>query len=417
MKLELEKLEIGQRANGHEQHNCLISNFQFLITDTGKGIPPDDLPHIFDRYFQTKNETPTAGGTGIGLSMAKEYAELMGGQTTVKSEVGKGSVFTLKLPIKLLKDKQFFSDNQNVTSNGELPSSAQMVSKIAQKASLPNHPAIQPSNKPTILLAEDNHDLRQYLETILSPYYQVIAVENGLQAWELLTSESNGHSVSVREGQFSPSHPLTLSPVSLILSDVMMPEMDGFTLLEKVKAEERLRRIPFVMLTAKAGIENRLHALRFGVDDYLLKPFAEEELLARIANLLANQRMRLEFLEKENNETQEVGPAPETGWLQQVENLARTSLSDPLFSMDFLAEKMDMSRSSFYRRIKLETGLKPSLYLREVRLQEARRLLENGQCRSVIEASQQVGFQKRAYFSSLFAERFGQTPFSFFEKT
>ncbi len=380
VRLEIRKLEnSGIEAGSAQSSAPLFSQFQITVSDTGKGISPEDLPHIFDRYFQTKNSVPTEGGTGIGLAMAKEFTEMMGGKITVESEVGKGSTFTLVLPLKI-------SENEAVENGYPTPAAFEKLSTI------PVHRPPSTVHRETILLAEDNADLRNYLQSILRPHYKVIAVENGRLAWDYCQ--------------------LPTADCQLILSDVMMPEMDGFTLLQKVKAEDRLRRIPFIMLTAKAGVESRLQALRTGVDDYLLKPFLEEELFARIENLLANQRLRLDFFKEEKNQPEPATTPP--GWLEQLETLALDSLADPQMSMDFLAEKMGLSRSSLHRRIKAETGLSPNLYLREVRLQEARRLLENGDCASVAEASQIVGFQKRAYFSQLFAERFGRAPSAFF---
>lgn len=360
---------------------------QLSVTDTGSGISMEDLPHVFDRYFQAQNGIDIAGGTGIGLSMAKEFAELLGGTVTVESQIGIGSTFTLILPVKIVESLPVGFDEvddlasypqENLTpvdSNGVLTSVAE--------------------GKFIILLVEDNIDLRNFLQQILEVHYQVVAVENGKQALDYLMEQE------------APVRNL------LVLSDVMMPEMDGFALLDGVRSKEHLRRIPFVMLTAKAGGEHRLRALRMGVDDYLLKPFDEEELLVRIANLLSNLRMRqqLEELGGDNVDEDEVG----VEWLETLENIALKSLSDPKMGMDLLAEKLNLSRSSLHRRIKTETGLTPNMYLREVRLQEARRLIENKLVMTVAEAGQQVGLQKRAYFSKLYLERFGRLPSSYFE--
>lgn len=359
------------------------------VRDTGSGIAPEELPHIFERYFQAENSTYMAEGTGIGLSMAKDFAELMGGKISAESQVGQGSIFTLILPVKPIGKLSLGHE----WVNGET------VSNFPQETmglTVPTPVIPGTSNKEfTILLAEDNEDMRNFLDEILSAYYKVIAVENGKQAFDHLMQQE------------IPIHNL------LVLSDVMMPEMDGFELLDRVRSKEHLRSIPFIMLTAKAGGENRLRALRMGVDDYLLKPFNDEELLVRIANLLSNLRIRQQVKKLGVNEVNEDEVGDE--WLETLESTALKSLSDPKMGMDLLAEKLNLSRSSLHRRIKSETGLTPNMYLREIRLQEARRLFENKLVMTVGEAGQQVGMQKRAYFSKLYQERFGRLPSSYFE--
>lgn len=361
------------------------------VADTGKGIPPEDLPYVFDRYFQTQSDMPTTEGTGIGLAMAREFAVLMEGDIRVESRLGQGSTFTFRLPVQLSEPQALKS-----AGNGSFKTILAGPAKaIVHQLPMPAEATKQAVERATILLVEDNHDLRHYLQQMLEAHYEVIAAENGLQALQYLKSGPQAQGL-------------------LVLSDVMMPEMDGFTLLETVKAEEGLRKIPFVMLTAKAGSENRLRALRMGVDDYLLKPFEEEELLARIANLLTNLRLRLQFA-AEDQTPEQIEDTAEQEWLETVEEIARSSLNNPQLSIDFLAEQTGLSRSSFHRRIKAETGLTPNFYLREIRLQEARRLLEDALVASVAEAGQQVGIQKRAYFSQLFLARFGRLPSSYFQ--
>lgn len=383
------QLTVSGQATARQDEQVL--QLCLVVADTGKGIPPEDLPYVFDRYFQTQSDMPTTEGTGIGLAMAREFAVLMDGGITVESRLGHGSTFTFRLPVQV-------SEPQAVKSagNGSSETTLAVPAKaIVHQLPMPAEATKQAVERATILLVEDNHDLRHYLQQILQAHYGVIAVENGLQALQYLKSAPHLDDF-------------------LVLSDVMMPEMDGYTLLERVKAEAGLRKIPFVMLTAKAGSENRLRALRMGVDDYLLKPFEEEELLARIANLLANLRLRLQFA-AEDHEPEQTEDTVEQEWLETVEKNAFASLNDPQLSIDFLAAQTGLSRSSFHRRIKAETGLTPNLYLREIRLQQARRLLEGALVGSVAEAGQQVGLQKRAYFSQLFLARFGRLPSSYFQ--
>ncbi|WP_282777589.1 ATP-binding protein [Phaeodactylibacter xiamenensis] len=385
------RVQLTVSGQATAQQNKQVLQLCAAVTDTGRGITPEDLPHVFERYFQTRNDVLATAGSGIGLALAKSFAVLMGGDITVESRMGEGSTFTCRLPLPLSEPKA----SKSSSSSSPEKSLKEAAEPIVYQLPTATNAAGQAAEQATILLAEDNHDLRYYLQQILEAHYEVAAVENGQQALQYLQSESPVQNL-------------------LILSDVMMPVMDGFTLLESVKAEEKLRKVPFVMLTAKAGSENRLRALRMGVDDYLLKPFEEEELLARIANLLSNLRLRLQFAAEDQVPEPNEGAA-EQEWLETVEKIALTSLNDPQLSIDFLAKKTGLSRSSFHRRIKAETGLTPNLYLREIRLQQARQLLEGGLVASVAEAARQVGIQKRAYFSQLFQSRFGRLPSSYFQ--
>lgn len=368
-----------------------VLQLSVTVADTGKGIPAEDLPFIFERYFQSKSDIPTVEGTGIGLAMAREFALLMDGNIAVESRLGEGSTFILRLPVRLSEheSKENYENDDFETEHAENSGFQNYPHPISANTSASE------VGQATILLAEDNQDLRHYLKQLLEPQYKVIAVENGLQALQYLKSDARVQEL-------------------LILSDVMMPEMDGFTLLSNVKVEEELCKIPFMMLTARAGSATWLRALRMGVDDYLLKPFEEEELLVRIANLMSNLRLRLQY-ELEGQEDLQAEGTVEQEWLENVETIVLASLKDPRLNIDFLSEKTGLSRSSFHRRIKAETGLTPNMYLREIRLQEARRLLEDELVASVSEAGLQIGMSKRAYFSQLYQARFGRLPSSYFQ--
>lgn len=359
-------------------------NLVLKVIDTGRGISKEDLPHVFDRYFQTKKKNaPAEGGTGIGLAIAKEFAHLMSGDLTAHSQVRKGSTFTLRLPLK-----------EAVISTETAAVQVLPVALNIPKAVQPKSPTLrQHKDLATIMIVEDNPALREYLENLLSLNYNIISAENGKVAWDML-----------KKGEELPS---------LILSDVMMPEMDGFGLLRKVKANAATRLLPFIFLTAKSGMEDRLEALRIGVDDYLSKPFEEEELLARIHSMLTNYEERMaafQSLPKEEQAALLAEAQPENSWLQSVEILALKELNNPQFSVQYLAEQVELSSRQFSRKIKLETGLTPNRYLREIRLQKAREMLEMGTTTTVKEVSEAVGFFKPRYFSDLFRERFGKLP-------
>ncbi len=369
--------------------NLLVS-----VTDQGPGIHPDDLPHIFDRFYQSKLlEAPTQGGTGIGLSLAAELAELLGGKIWAESEWGRGSVFYFHFPVKKVDSPQSaVISPQPSKSVTELPA-----------AELPTADCRTAELKPTILIVEDNPDLRSYMQLLLEDEYHVITAENGKAAWDLLTNS-----------------PISQFPNSqfpdLIISDLMMPVMDGFQLLEKIKSHETLRHLPVIMLTARADVRVKLRALRIGVDDYLTKPFVEEELQVRIKNLLHNYRERVRALAENGHGDEKSLPekpgmaAADAEWLEQVEAVFSKTLSDAQFKIDWVAGQVHLSERQFDRRLKQLTGLTPNNYLREMRLQRAKDFLHEGKYSSVKEVGFAVGFSSTKYFSGLFQDRFGVLP-------
>ena len=247
----------------------------------------------------------------------------------------------------------------------------------------------------TILLAEDNPDLRGYICALLSEKYRVIATENGQQAFDWLKTNKNP---------------------SLIISDIMMPVMDGLELLQHVKASEELRHIPMIMLTARQSMEAKLSALQLGVDDYITKPFSEPELLVRIDNILKHQKERLAFIEQENkdNPTEEkltiTLSASDQEWLNGLEKVVNENLADSQFSAETCADSMHISRRQLQRRVKKCTGLGVNQYIRLARLQSARHLLESGTVTTVAETSYQVGYDTPAYFTKLYHQEFGKKP-------
>ncbi len=376
----------------------LGDELQLSVADTGQGIHPGDLPHIFDRFYQSKQpDAKTEGGTGIGLSLVKELAELLGGKVWAESEIGKGSVFYFRFPKKTAEGFTIYDLRFTIEEPGITHGETHTAPIVNRKSSI--------VNTATVLIVEDNPDLREYLQFLLSDY-QVFTAENGQQALDFMNSEA---------AQFIIHH-----SSFIIISDLMMPVMDGFQLLEKLKSDDRWRHLPVIMLTAKVNIRTKLEALRIGVDDYLTKPFQEEELKARIENLLHNYRERMAFHSQSKIETGEEAAAPnepiiaavDTTWLQEVEGIFTKHLNDDRLSVDFAAEKLNLSERQFSRRLQQLTGLTPNHYLQEMRLQRARDLLLGGSITAVKEAAFAVGFHDVRYFSSLFEKRFGSKPSS-----
>ena len=354
------------------------------VHDTGRGIHPDDLPFIFDRFYQAKQgDIKTEGGTGIGLSLSKELAELMGGKVWAESEPGKGSTFFYQFPMTALSPEL-------------KPSLAEIVNEREHGASVTDEELVHRlSSETNILLVEDNDDLREYLAFLLSEA-TVSTAENGQVAWDAITTMN--------------------SLPDIIISDFMMPVMDGMQLLKKIKADDRFRHIPTIMLTAKANTDSKVHALRIGVDDYLTKPFREEELKARINNLIQNHKERLSiFLEQKNGQSGTAIERPmmaevDNHWLEQVEEIVGAQFTNPKLSVTDLAEQVSLSERQFRRRLKQLSGMTPSQYIQEMRLQKAYLLLSDGTYSSSKEVCFATGFNDARYFARLFQKRFGIKP-------
>lgn len=361
------------------------------VEDSGIGIHPDDLSHVFDRFFQTNRpEKPIEGGTGIGLALCQEYTRLFGGDIKVESTFGKGTTFKVAFPITFVEAAPtVLPTEMEITGFQQHQPIQQLVETPAKENPLSF------KTKPTILVVEDNPELQDYLQLILSDRYNVLTAENGQAALNCLEKTVN---------------------CQLILSDLMMPIMDGYQLLEKLKSRDATRHIPVIMLTARADIQDKLKALRIGVDDYLIKPFDEEELVVRIDNLLKNQAARRTAIatEAEVDLNAPLLSEEDRIWLESFEKLVQENLRSDLLSVTVLASHFTMSESTLLRQLKRLTGLTVSQYIQEVRLDKARQLLENRTYKSVAKVASEVGYTDARSFARLFKRRFGKLPSDFF---
>lgn len=370
--------------------DTMANQLRLWVIDTGRGIHPADLPYVFERYFQTRQpDAPLEGGTGIGLALCQELVRLMQGSLTVDSTPGKGSAFCVTLPLSTLPGKATVADAPAVAEDDSMAGPEPLAE--ADPASLMAYPRAR------ILLVEDNPDLRDYLTTVLSPSFDVLAAANGQAALNRLAD-------------------LQQLP-NLLISDIMMPVMDGFQLLTALKAHPRYRLIPVVMLTARSETGDKLRALRLGVDDYLLKPFDEAELLARVSALLQHQRQRHEAAQQPDAGDRPGEPtgapslsADELAWLEQLETIITGRVGQFDLVADELADELAMTRRTFYRTIKRLTGLTPAQYVAEARFSTARHLLETRQVSSVKQVAHRVGYRHVSHFSQLYQQRFGKNP-------
>jgi len=345
------------------------------VSDTGQGIHPDDLPLVFDRFFQSKSaQSEMSGGAGIGLSLCKEYARLFGGELSVESTLGQGTMFSLLFTPKVATGPESVHlHHELLPPEKPKPQTTEIYGNTQER-------------KSTILIVEDDPFMLHFIQSILEGEYHIQTADNGKRAIQVLENTT----------------------VDLLLSDIMMPEMDGYLLLETIRASHPM--IPFVMVTARSENRDRLKALRLGVDDYISKPFFQEELTARIRNLINRYKIR-----KEAQQLQDIehGFSHDQLWLQQLEKTVKANLHDPEFSVRTLSEVLNTTERTLQNKLKAFVGITPSEYITEARLIEAKLLLENRTYATVSEVCFAVGFKTPRHFAIKMKNRFGRTPSSY----
>ena len=356
------------------------------ITNTGKGIAESDLPHIFDRFYQPQH---SEGGTGIGLALAKAFVDMHGGHISVSSKAEGPTVFTVHLPLNL---------------QAETPTSSAEPSPIAQSQVfiLPTTPAttkgetpqlqtifeenIDPS-RPTILFADDNDDVCQMARTLLETHYRVLTAPNGVVALQMAE----------------------LNIPDLVVSDVMMPQMDGLELCSRLKQTTATSHIPVILLTARTLDEQRIAGYEHGADAYITKPFSAPLLLARIHNLLQSRKQLKQVFAGADELAKEEISTPDKEFVSKIRNEIHRNISDNDFGVEQLGATVDLSRVQLYRKVKALTGLSPVELIRATRVNRARKLIEGG-ATSVSEVAYQVGFTSPSYFTKCFKDQFGVSP-------
>lgn len=363
------------------------------VNDTGCGIESEHLPRLFDRFYQLQ-KSEMQPGSGIGLSLAKEFTELHGGKIDVESKINEGSTFTIRLPI--------YSDDPKTVS---AESCNQILSENLQKYTLFDH-KIQNIKKDdsntdenremlkTILIVDDHADIRTYMKQHLEKTYNIIEAASGNEANNIL----NNHLPD------------------LIISDVMMPDGDGFSLLKEIRNNSETNFLPVILLTARAEIEDRLSGLGIGANDYITKPFNMQEVLVRLRNMFEQQkRFRHHLTNGKMKNMSEIHhdlvklESADQFFLKEVKMTIQSDLSDENFSVEELAAKVNQSRSNLHRRLTKLTGETPSALIRRIRLElGAQLLLQNAG--TVSEIAYSIGFKNVAHFSRVFREQFHQSP-------
>ncbi len=361
------------------------------VRDTGSGIPAEELTHIFDRFYQPTNTQHQ--GTGIGLALVKELVELHRGNIKVESSVGKGSLFTLYLPV----GRDHLNEDEILVKTKDTTAVFPSITTTNRGRFLlgdQKQPATAPKDAPIILIAEDNTDLCQQLSDHLSAQYQVI---------------------TAADGQAGIDKALLHIP-DLILLDAMMPKKNGFEVCQFLKSDNRTDHIPVIMLTAKATQEDKLRGLAEGADAYLYKPFDINELNLRIEHLIFQRRMlREKYLQSNgngNDQQEAVLPTKDQRFLKELTSIIHDHLDDDQFTIEAFAQAAHMSRSQLHRKLKALTDLTPTLFLRKIRLQQGKALLERGYG-NISEVAYAVGFKDAGYFAKCFKQAYGKLPSEF----
>jgi CheY-like chemotaxis protein len=361
---------------------------EMIVRDTGVGIAPEQLPRVFDRFFQADTSaTRRYEGTGIGLALAKELIELHGGEITAASSLGEGSAFTVRLPLR-----SPVVAPAATTSPGETTPVLVPIDDVSSPESV--QPDENADDRTTVLVVDDNADVRAYVRSVLVQSYRVIDAADGQAGLE-----------SARAAL-----------PDLIVADVMMPELDGLSLGRALKDDPMTDAIPVVLLTARAATEDQIAGLETGADAYIVKPFEPKVLEAQVANLLA-QRRRL----RERFRQGEVAPTPvaaaEPAELdRKLRPLVVSHLHDPDFNPEALATAAALSYHQLYRALRDDLQTTPSRFIRTVRVECAAELLRQ-RAGSITEIAYSVGFESLSYFNRAFRERFACAPSEFIAVT
>jgi CheY-like chemotaxis protein/two-component sensor histidine kinase len=334
------------------------------VQDTGVGIDSTELPFIFNRFYQANNQQGNFKGTGIGLALTKELVGLLNGNIEVESKRGSGSIFRIRLPIHRQVIKEEVRNRDSKSDN---------TIEITEE-------------KLSILLIEDNEDVAAVIRDILMERFEVSHAINGREGVEIAIDKIP----------------------DIIISDVMMPEMNGLEVTQYLKSDIRTSHIPLILLTAKADLDSKLSGLEQGADVYLAKPFHSKELLLSIQNLI-RLRDSLRMRYASGQVITRDSTYPEDKFIVGLQALLYNHLSDDSFGIDEICKGIGISRTQLHRKLKALTGKSASLYIRDLRLAEGKKLLRQNSS-TVAEVAYAIGFSDPNYFSRLYSEKYGHSP-------
>ncbi len=389
-----QSISVALAAGGDAARPELI----LTVADTGCGIPPDKLPDIFTRFYKVNDR---AGGSGIGLSLVKRLAELHHGSISVESELGAGTKFTVTIPVGA-------SEYSPEELAGETARETQLAAQLPAPLDIPDLPADSEggdtdadgtavpasadSERETVLVVDDNPDILKYICESLAERYNVVPAADGAKAIQILTNQN----------------------VDLIITDIMMPDIDGVQLCRTVKRNLRTSHIPVIMLSAKSDVSDQLGGFKVGADDYIAKPFSMEVLASKIRNQLRTRRQAIRhFTDSAEIKPESVALNPlDEEFLKKAMAVMEKHLDDSEFSTDAFAGEMCMSRSNLHLKMKALTGESTNEFIRRFRLRRAMELLKTGRY-NISQVSAMVGYGTPSYFATSFKKFFGELPSAF----
>lgn len=361
--LEIEKYR-------EEEHSYI----QVKVIDTGVGISKEDLPHVFERFYQAKkNINNNLSGSGIGLHLIKEYVELHDGRVSVESTLGVGSIFTIAIPMDLYP----------------AGSPIQQISAGTKEENTEDESVLSADTKPLLLVVEDNKEFREFLREQLSEWYHIIDAADG----------EEGEKLAIKQNP------------ELIISDIMMPNVDGIELCQRIKTNLQTSHIPVVLLTARTSDESKAMGYEAGADSYISKPFSIDVLLTRIRKLIEQQKGRKETFHKEIVVTPSsiTITSLDEQLVQKALECVERNMDNTEYSVEEMSADLAMNRATLYRKLQGITGQTPKDFIRSIRLKRAAQLLRDTDL-SISEIADHVGFSTRRYFTKVFKDTFGILP-------
>ncbi|WP_163322746.1 hybrid sensor histidine kinase/response regulator transcription factor [Draconibacterium mangrovi] len=368
---------------------------EIKISDNGNGIPTDQIEHIFDRFFQAESSHGFMG-TGLGLSLSKEFVDLHHGEIEVKSNIGEGTTFTIHLPLG--------NTHLSASEKIETPVNDTKKKQIQRNNEIHINPVLNTGEKnieinfeekPTLLLVEDENDVREYIKDSLQDHYHILEAENGKLALEIIRDDEP----------------------DLIVSDIMMPEMDGLELTRTLKTDLKTCHIPVILLTAKASQEQKFEGLEEGADSYIPKPFNSRHLQIRVKKLLElrkkmQERYKGQLLIAEDDKDLS---RLDRKFLNKISQIVEEHRDKEEFSVEELSQMLGLSRVHVYRKIKKLTGMSVSEFVRSVKLKLSLNLIKNSG-KTMAEIAYEVGFSSPSYFTKCFKDQFGMSPSEYAKK-